>query len=143
MSSTGQFCTFHVAGLFLGVNVLQVQEVLRHRALATVPLAPANVEGLLNLRGQIVTAIDLRRRLGFPPRPADDTTMIVIIRAEDGPVAFLVDSVGDVLDVDDATFEPAPDTLPPATRALIAGVHKLPGVLLHLLDAEQAAGVAV
>lgn len=143
MNSSGQFCTFHVADVFLGVNVLKVQEVLRYRALATIPLAPANVEGLLNLRGQIVTAIDLRRRLGFAARPADESTMIVIVRTEDGQIAFLVDSVGDVLDVDEATFEPVPDTLPPATRALILGVHKLPGSLLHVLDAEQAAGLAV
>ncbi|MBI5767719.1 MAG: chemotaxis protein CheW [Verrucomicrobia bacterium] len=139
MSASHQFCTFHVGGLFLGVDVLHVQEVMRQRELATVPLAPATVEGLLNLRGQIVTAIDLRRRLGCPARAADEVPMFMIVRTDDGFTALLVDAVGDVLEVDPESFEPAPDTLPAATRALISGVHKLPGRLLHVLDAAQAA----
>lgn len=141
MSAPRQFCTFQVADLYLGLDVLTVQEVLRARELARVPLAPANVEGLLNLRGQIVTAIDLRRRLGFPLRQADDPPMFMIVRTDDGFLALLVDSVGDVIEVDDATFEAAPDTLSSAMRALIAGVHKLPQRLLHILDARQAAAV--
>jgi purine-binding chemotaxis protein CheW len=137
MKTPHQLCTFHVAGLFLGLDVLAVQEVLRVRELALIPLAPANVEGLLNLRGQIVTAIDLRRRLGFPPRNADESPMIMIVRDEDGCVALLVDRVGDVIDVEDTTFEPAPDTLPASMRALLLGVHKLPKQLLHVLDARE------
>ncbi len=137
MKTPHQLCTFHVAGLFLGLDVLAVQEVLRARELLPVPLAPANVEGLLNLRGQIVTAIDLRRRLGFPNRDVSASPMIMIVRDEDGCVALLVDSVGDVIEVDYATFEPAPDTLPAAMRALLTGVHKLPKQLLHVLDAHE------
>lgn len=136
MTTAQQLCTFHVADLFLGLDVLCVQEVLRARELAPVPLAPTNIEGLLNLRGQIVTAIDLRRRLGFPPRSGDGA-MFVIVRTADGQVALIVDSVGDVLEVDADSFEDAPDTVPGLQRALIGGVHKLPNRLLHVLDPEQ------
>jgi purine-binding chemotaxis protein CheW len=139
MNTTTQYCTFHVAGLFLGVDVLSVQEVLRATELARVPLAPATVEGLLNLRGQIVTTIDLRRRLSFEPRAADAEPMFMIVHTADGYVALVVDSVGDVIEVNDETYEPTPETLPATARALVSGVHKLPGRLLHLLDATQAA----
>lgn len=134
-----QYCTFHVAGLYLGVDVLSVQEVLRSTELARVPLAPPTVEGLLNLRGQIVTTINLRRRLSFEPRPDDAESMFMIVRTTDGYVALVVDSVGDVIEVDADTYEPAPETLSPASRSLVTGVHKLAGRLLHLLDANQAA----
>jgi purine-binding chemotaxis protein CheW len=139
MSTPTQYCTFHVAGLFLGVDVLSVQEVLRATELARVPLAPATVEGLLNLRGQIVTTIDLRRRLSFEPRAADAEPMFMIVHTTDGYVALVVDSVGDVIEVNDDTYEPTPETLSAPARALVTGVHKLPGRLLHLLDATQAA----
>lgn len=142
MNTPTQYCTFHVAGLFLGIDVLSVQEVLRASPLSRVPLAPPTVEGLLNLRGQIVTTIDLRRRLGFAPRAADTEPMFMIVRTADGHVSLLVDSVGDVLELTDETLEPPPETLPPATRSLIRGVHKLPKQLLHLLDPEQATALA-
>jgi len=140
MSATTQYCTFHVAGLFLGINVLSVQEVLRASALtlARVPLAPSTVEGLLNLRGQIVTTIDLRLRLGFEPRAAEAEPMLMIVRTGDGHVSLVVDSVGDVIEVTDESFESPPETLPAAARALVRGVHKLPRQLLHLLDPEAA-----
>ena len=125
MNNPTQYCTFYVGGLFLGVDVLSVQEVLRASPLSKVPLAPPTVEGLLNLRGQIVTTIDLRRRLGF-----------------DGHVSLLVDAVGDVIEVTDESFEAPPETLAPATRALIRGVHKLPKHLLHLLDPDQATNLS-
>ncbi|MGC4073098.1 MAG: chemotaxis protein CheW [Nibricoccus sp.] len=142
MKTPHQLCTFHVAGLFLGLDVLTVQEVLRSRELALIPLAPANVEGLLNLRGQIVTAIDLRRRLGFAPRAENESPMIMIVRDADGCVALLVDRVGDVIEVEDSTFEPAPDTLPAAMRHLLLGIHKLPKQLLHVLDARETTAAA-
>lgn len=132
-----QLCTFEVAGLLLGLDVLGVQEVLRRRTLAHVPLAPAVIEGLLNLRGQIVTAIDLRRRLGLPPRPAGAESMLIIARTQDAQVALIVDRVGDVVEVSAATFEPPPETVPGNLRGLLRGVHKLPGRILHVLEPEQ------
>lgn len=142
MSASLQFCTFRVCDLFLGLDVLNVQEVLRARELARVPLAPPNIEGLLNLRGQIVTAIDLRQRLGFPPRAAEEAPMFMIVRTNEGAVALLVDSVGDVIEAEPTTFEAAPDTLAPHLRGLITGVHKLQPQLLHVLDISAATSVA-
>lgn len=136
-----QFCTFEVDSLFLGIDVLDVQEVMKSRDLAPVPLAHDAVQGLLNLRGQIVTAIDLRRRLALPSRPADQRPMLVVARTEGGAVAFLVDAIGDVIDVPEDTYEDPPDTLRPAMRELITGVYKLPKRLLHVLSAERAADV--
>lgn len=141
MTPSRQLCTFHVAGLFLGLDVLSVQEVLRARELARVPLAPPTIDGLLNLRGQIVSAIDLRRRLGFPGREPDAVPMFMIVRTLDGQVALLVDTVGDVVEVAPDTFEAPPETVPAAVRTLITGVHKLPQRLLHILDPEQASSL--
>ena len=98
--TSGQFSTFFVADLFFGVDVLRVQEVLRFQQMTRVPQAPEVIEGLINLRGQIVTAIDMRRRLRLPPRAGDQTPMNMVVRTEDGAVSLLVDEIGDVLDVD-------------------------------------------
>jgi purine-binding chemotaxis protein CheW len=137
MSAPRQFCTFQLADLYLGIEVERVQEVLRYQGMTRVPTASPVVEGLINLRGQIVTAIDLRRRLGLPERPADDRPMNVVVRTEDGIVSLLVDEIGDVLEVDEQTYEAAPATLRGPARELIRGVHKLTRRLLLLLDVEQ------
>ena len=89
--TSGQFSTFFVADLFFGVDVLRVQEVLRFQQMTRVPQAPEVIEGLINLRGQIVTAIDMRRRLRLPPRGGDQTPMNIVVRTEDGAVSLLVD----------------------------------------------------
>ena len=102
--TSGQFSTFFVADLFFGVDVLCVQEVLRFQQMTRVPQAPEVIEGLINLRGQIVTAIDMRRRLRLPPRAGEKTPMNMVVRTEDGAVSLLVDEIGDVLDVDPATI---------------------------------------
>jgi purine-binding chemotaxis protein CheW len=138
MSLELQFCTFYLDGLFFGVEVQKVQEVLRHQDMTKVPLAGAVIGGLINLRGQIVTAIDLRRRLGFGDRREGQVPMNVVIRCDDGAVSLLVDEIGDVVEVEDGTFEPPPDTLNGESRELIRGVYKLKDKLLHLLDAEKA-----
>ena len=106
--TSGQYSTFFVADLFFGVDVLRVQEVLRFHQMTRVPLAPGVIEGLINLRGQIVTAIDMRRRLQLPAREDNQTPMNMVVRTEDGAVSLLVDEIGDVLDVDSATFERPP-----------------------------------
>jgi purine-binding chemotaxis protein CheW len=135
--SSQQFSTFFVADLFFGVDVLRVQEVLRYQPMTRVPQAPEVIEGLINLRGQIVTAIDLRRKLKLPPRAAEQVPMNVVVRTQDGPVSLLVDEIGDVLDVETATYERPPDNLDAAARELITGVYKLKGRLLLVLDAER------
>jgi purine-binding chemotaxis protein CheW len=136
MNGKQQFATFFVDNLFFGVEVEKVQEVLRHQQMTRVPLAPPVVRGLINLRGQIVTAIDLRRRLELAEAPPDRLPMNVVIRASDGAVSLLVDEIDDVVEAGDETFERPPDTLPGKARAMIRGVHKLEGHLMHVLDTE-------
>jgi purine-binding chemotaxis protein CheW len=137
MAREGQFCTFFVRGLFLGLEVTCIQEVIRYQALTVVPLTPSVIGGLMNLRGQIVTAIDLRHRLGLPPRGPQERPINVVVRTADGPVSLLVDEIGDVIEVDDETFERPPETLGHDARALIRGAYKLKGRLLLVLDAAR------
>jgi purine-binding chemotaxis protein CheW len=132
-----QYSTFDVAGFYFGIDVMQVQEVLRYQEMTRVPLAPAVIEGLINLRGQIVTAIDMRRRLGLPPRSDGETAMNVVVRTEEGAVSLLVDEIGDVVEVDSASFERPPDNLDPEIRELVRGIHKLKDRLLLVLDIGQ------
>jgi purine-binding chemotaxis protein CheW len=140
---SGLYSTFFVADLFFGVDVLRVQEVLRFHQMTRVPLSPEVIEGLINLRGQIVTAIDMRRRLKLPPRPAGQAPMNMVVRTEDGAVSLLVDEIGDVLDVDSATYEQPPENLDPAASELIRGIYKLKDRLLLVLDAERTVDLAV
>lgn len=133
-----QFCTFFLNNQFLGVPVEQVQEVIRFQEMTRVPLVPAVVRGLINLRGQIVMAIDLRRRFGMEERPASELPMNVVVRTDDGAVSFLVDEIGDVLEVEEENFENAPDTLMGPARDLVRGVYKLRERLMLVLDAERA-----
>lgn len=132
-----QFCTFFIDSLFFGVNVQRVQEVLREQEMTRVPLAPPVVNGLINLRGQIVTAIDLRRRLELRDRAGDRAPMNVVVRTDDGAVSLLVDDIGDVIKVHADTFEPPPETLTGVTRHLIRGIHKLEKQLLLVLDIDR------
>lgn len=136
-----QFCTFFLDGYLFGVPVPQVQEVIRHQPMTPVPLAPPAVEGLINLRGQIVLAIDLRRRLSFGDRSQGELPVNVVVRTPDGAVSLLVDEIGDVIEVEESTFEAPPETLRGSVRELILGVHKLEGKLLHLLDTEKTCHV--
>ena len=138
-----QFATFFVADLFFGVEVLRVQEVLRFQQMTGVPQAPKVIEGLINLRGQIVTAIDMRRRLGLAARAGDQTPMNMVVRTDEGAVSLLVDEIGDVLDVEETVYERPPENLDPAARELIRGVYKLKDRLLLVLDAERTVDLAV
>lgn len=124
-----------------GVELQGVQEVIRELQMTPVPLAPEAVSGLMNLRGQLVTAVDLRRRLELPAAPAGMKPMNVVVRSQDGAVSLLVDEIGDVVEVDEASFERAPETLQGKVRSMILGVHKLEGRLLHVLDIEKACQV--
>ena len=124
-----QYSTFYVADLFFGIDVLNVQEVLRYQEMTRVPLAPDVIEGLINLRGQIVTAVDLRRRLNVKPRETGHTPMNIVVRSEEGAVSLLVDEISDVLEVNPASYEPPPQNLPPEQRELIEGLYKLDGRL--------------
>ncbi len=137
MADERQVCTFYLGGEYFGIDVLSVQEVIRAQPMTRVPLAPGCVRGLINLRGQIVTAVDLRRRLGMPDRAAGDP-LNVVVRTDDGAVSLLVDDIGDVLAVSRADFERPPETLRGPARALVRGAYKLDGRLLLVLDAQRA-----
>ena len=137
MSTANQYCTFYVNGLFFGVEVLRVQEVIRFQEMTPVPLASNVVSGLINLRGQIVTAIDLRRRLALADRDSSELPMNVVIRTDDGAVSLLVDQIGDVLEVDADSYERPPETLNGVARQLVLGVYKLKDQLLLILDTDQ------
>jgi purine-binding chemotaxis protein CheW len=138
MPTSRQYCTFYLNGLLFGLESQRIQEVSRSLELTDVPLAPPSVSGLMNLRGQIVVAIDLRSRLGLPARAAGVSPMCVVVRTADGSVSLLVDDIGDVVDSDIGTFEPPPETMSPEVQWMILGVHKLDGQLMHILDADRA-----
>lgn len=137
MKLGNQFCTFYLENLLFGVEVLEVQEVFRYQEMTRVPLAPSLVEGLINLRGQIITAIDLRRRLQLGERPGQRLPMNVVVKTEEGPLSLLVDEIGNVMEVSPDTFEPPPDTLNEGIRELITGVYKLENQLLMVLDISK------
>lgn len=138
MASNQQFCTFFLNDLFFGVEVEKVQEVIRFQETTRVPLAPSIIGGLINLRGQIVTALDLRKRLELPERREKEVPMNVVIRTDEGALSLLVDEIGDVVEVQQSEFESVPDTLGGTARELIRGAFKLKGRLLLLLDTERA-----
>jgi purine-binding chemotaxis protein CheW len=138
MAEGKQYCTFTVGDLYLGVDVLCVQEVIRFQEMTLVPLAHAVVRGLINLRGQIVTAIDLRRRMDLPERESDVHQVNVVIETAEGAISLLVDEIGDVVEVSEELFERPPDTLRGPARELIRGTYKLPNRLLLILDADHA-----
>jgi purine-binding chemotaxis protein CheW len=142
MTEQNQFCTFYLDNHTFGVKVEQVQEVFRYQEMTKVPLAPPEVRGLINLRGQIITAIDLRLRLGMAPSPDDKLPMNVVVRTQDGVVSLLVDEIGDVLEAPDDVYERPPETIPMEVRNLVLGVYKLEGRLLLILDSEKAVNVS-
>lgn len=142
MAEERQYCTFLLDGQHYGIDVREVQEVVRYQEMTRVPLAPAVVRGLINLRGQIVTAIDLRRRLDLPDRPADRRPVNVVVATDDGAVSLLVDEIGDVLPVPEQAFERPPETLQGTARDLIRGAYKLGDRLLLVLDTERAVTLA-
>ena len=142
MVEAKQYCSFFVDDLFFGVDVREVQEVIRYQNMTRVPLAGLEIGGLINLRGQIVTAIDLRRRLQLADRPADKLPMNVVIRTDDGAVSLLVDEIGDVLTVESETFEKTPDTLSGFAREMIEGVYKLKDHLMLVLSTNKTVNFA-
>ena len=137
-TASRQFATFRLDDYYFGVEVLRVQEVIRYQDMTRVPLAPRVVQGLINLRGQIVTAIDLRRRFDLPERQDGEQPMNVVVRTSDGVVSLLVDGIGDVIETSPADFEPAPETIHGAARELVTGVYKLKDRLMLALDVERA-----
>jgi Chemotaxis signal transduction protein len=124
-------------GQLFGTPVRQVQEVLQYQEMTHVPLAPEEIRGMINLRGQIVAAIDLRRRLGLPNRSSSQLPMNVVVRTHEGAVSLLVDEIGDFIEVEEDTFERPPETLRGFAREAVQGVYKLPERLLLALNIDR------
>jgi len=141
LTDVAQYCTFWIDGLFFGVDVDDVQEVLRHQPMTPVPRASEGVKGLINLRGQIVTAVDLRFRLGLPPRTGERLPMNVIVRSRGEVISLLVDDIGDVVDTDGLSFEPIPSNLPAKVQDVVHAVRPLADSLLLVLDSDRAVEV--
>ncbi len=137
MSESKQYCTFYLGSALFGVEVTRVQEVMRHQEMTAVPLAPAVVRGLINLRGSIVSCIDLRARFGMPAAPDDALPANVVTQTAGGLVSLQVDRIGDVVEVTDQTLEMPPETLQGEARKLIQSVYKLNQCLLRTLDVER------
>ena len=132
-----QLVTFWVGDRYCGIPVESVQELLRRLPITPVPLAGDAICGLINLRGQIVTAIDMRHRLGLPSTGEAPQAMSIILRTEQGPLSVMVDRVGEVLDVDPVAVEAPPESLIGEARRLVRGVVKLPDRLLLVLDSGE------
>ncbi len=138
VAATRQLCTFFLGDHIFGVDAHLVQEVIRYQEMTRVPLTSASVSGLINLRGQIVTAIDMRTRLGYPARADGRLPMNVVIRADEGAVSLLVDAIGDVIEVSHDSFETPPETLQGKSRELIGGAYKLKDRLVLILNTKDA-----
>lgn len=141
-SSVHQYCTFWADGLYFAVAVEDVQEVIRAQTMTPVPGAPASVRGLINLRGQIVTAVDLRTRLGLTPRPPGETAMNVIVRSHGDAVSLLVDEIGDVVEAADPDLHPVPTNLPAGLAQVLLGVRPDDPSILLVLDAQRVVDVS-
>ena len=137
MDMEKQLCTFYLDEYCFGMDVLEVQEIFRYQEMTTAPLATEDISGLINLRGQIITAIDLRRRLNMEPSPPDRAPMNVVVRMQDEVVSLLVDRIGDVMEVSEEFYEPAPKNIHGSVRELVSGVYKLEDRLLLVLDTKK------
>ncbi|HBE20617.1 MAG TPA: chemotaxis protein CheW [Cyanobacteria bacterium UBA11149] len=137
MTKNTQLSTFFVGQLFCGIEIENVQEIIRYQEMTKVPLAPPVVAGLINLRGQIVTAIDLRLRLDLGRRSLDELPLNVIVKTSDETVSLLVDDIGDVVEVKAEDFETPPNTFTSHIRHLVRGCYKLKERLLLFLDIEE------
>ncbi|MBK1878266.1 chemotaxis protein CheW [Pelagicoccus mobilis] len=136
-----QFCTFYLGDLMLGVDVLEVQEVILYQDMTQVPLAHDSIKGLINLRGQIVTAIDLRERLNLPPSTSEEEQKNIVIQSGEEAVSLLVDEIGDVIEPSEDDFEDPPETIPEAAKEMIEGVYKLDKRLLLVLNSERTINI--
>lgn len=136
MTGQRQYCTLRVADLLLGIEVGEIQEIIRDTSFTPVPMAHPAIRGLINLRGQIVTAIDLRRRAGLAPAVDGAEYITMVLGTAEEPLALVVDSVGDVVEVAAEAFEPPPDTLRGEARRMIDGAYKLERELLLVLNLQ-------
>jgi purine-binding chemotaxis protein CheW len=135
---TAQFTTFYVDGDLFGIEVMKVQEVAGSPVVFNVPLAPSFVSGLVNLRGQIATALGMREIFSRPAAAAEKQ-MSVVCKHEGSLISLIVDSIGDVVEIKASQFEPTPDTIPGDARKYVKGIYKMNDALLSVLDLDALA----
>jgi purine-binding chemotaxis protein CheW len=135
-TASQQFVTAIVGGQLCGIAVLKVQDVIRVQRITRIPLAPSEIAGSLNLRGRIVTAIDMRVRLGLPKSTGRSRDMSIVVEHHGELYSLMVDSVGEVLNLSPAAFERTPATIDPLWRSVSEGVYRLEKGLLVVLDVE-------
>lgn len=140
---TSQLCGFKIMEGQYAIPVLEVQEVVKPQKVTPVPLGPEYVDGLINLRGQIVTAINLRVLFGLPRRENNDEYMNIIVRWGDSLYSLVVDEIMDVMDIENTSFEDTPDTIDDKLKKYIRGVFKLEDNLLTLLSLEKILDIKV
>ena len=136
-NGTAQFVSISIGGQMFGIPVLLVHDVLGPQRITRIPLAPPEIAGSLNLRGRIVTAVHVRRRLALDPLPADQETMSIVVEHHGDLYSLIVDSVGEVLRLDLDNIEPHPPTMPPRIRDISAGIYQLKDTLLVILDVSN------
>jgi purine-binding chemotaxis protein CheW len=137
-----EYVTVMIGGQLFGLPISRVQDVFMPDRVTRVPLSAPEIAGVLNLRGRIVTAIDMRRRLGLPPRTDDKPSMAVGIELKGESYGLLIDTVGEVLKLADGTREPNPVNLDQHLARVSAGVHRLEGQLLVILDVDRVLEMA-
>ena len=140
-SDEKEFITMRLGEYYFGISVLAVQDVLRHHKIMKIPLAPRMVAGSLNLRGRIVTAVDMRLRFNMEPFENYDKPMHVVVQYRDEFFSLLVDGVGEVMSLPMDQFEKTPTNLQDEWREMAAGVFKLDGKLLIILDVAGVIGL--
>ncbi len=137
-----EYVTATVAGQLFGLPILRVQDVFAPERLTRVPLAPPEIAGLLNLRGRIVTLIDMRRRLGLTGAESEYAAMAIGVEWRGESYGLMVDSVGEVLKLDDASIEANPVNLDPRLAQVSAGIHRLERQLLVIVDVDRVLAIA-
>lgn len=135
-----QYVTVVIGGQLFGLPIERVHDVFVPESITRVPLSRPEIAGVLNLRGRIVTAIDMRRRLHLPPRDDGGTAMAVGIESKGESYGLLIDNVGEVLDLPSNGREPNPVNLDPRWAAISGGVHRLNGQLMVILGVDRVLG---
>jgi len=138
-----EYVTARIGGQLFGLPILHVQDVFIPERLTRVPLAPPDIAGVLNLRGRIVTLIDMRGRLGLEARDGERPVMAIGVESRGESYGLLIDSIGEVLKLDDAAREPNPINLDPRLARVSAGIHRLEGQLLMVVDVERVLDIDV
>jgi purine-binding chemotaxis protein CheW len=138
-----EYVTALIGGQLFGLPILRVQDVFAPDRLTKVPLAPAEIAGVLNLRGRIVTLVDMRRRLGLEYSADQSQTMAIGVESRGESYGLLIDSIGEVLKLDDLACEPNPSNLDPRLASVSTGIYRLEGQLLMVLDVDRVLDIAV